>query len=78
MMRWLVVPIVLGACSTHPPTFATCPPPVAIPAPTVAKPNVYQIAALQRRVESARRAERARGDACAQAVHERDEWIRKR
>lgn len=80
MIRMVLVVLVLTGCSIGQsvPTFPACPAPIPVPAPTVRKPNAKQIAQLEIRVELAREAERARGDACAEAVMERDQWIRRK
>lgn len=78
MIRGLVPLLLLVGCSVAPapiaiPTFPSCPPRVAVPGPLLAHES---LSVLEVRVELAREAERARGDACAAASLARDNWIR--
>lgn len=77
MKRALPLLVLLGACSTAHPVFKTdCPLPVPVPAPAPSHPTRQQVAALEVRVEIWAEELRDRGNACAEAVKERDEWIR--
>ena len=64
----VIAALFVAGCSAHPPVSQTCPPPVAVPAGAPHKPTAAQVGALEVRVETAREAERARGDACAAAL----------
>ena len=79
MKRVVWLPLLLGACVAHPAAVQqatlSCPPPVAVPAPLPHVRTPDMLAAFEVRVELAREAERARGDACAAAVAERDAII---
>ena len=77
MMRAAWLSFVLVACSAHPipPPTLSCPPSIAVPAPLTKVRTPDMLAAFQVRVELAREAERARGDACAAALAERDALI---
>lgn len=76
MMRALPLLVLLGACSTAHPAFKTnCPPRLPIPAPAPSHPTRAQVAALEVRVELWAEKSETRGDACAEAVRERDNWI---
>lgn len=74
-MRWWVILLLLAGCTTAPPKFSACPPAPLTPAPAPKKATAKMISDLEIRVEIAREAERARGDACAEAVRERDLWM---
>jgi hypothetical protein len=77
MIRTLALLVFLGACSTPAPVFKTdCPPSVTVPVPTPRRPTQAQKNALEVRVELWAEKLLARGDACADAVRERDKWIR--
>lgn len=79
MTRFVILLALLTAsCATKPPTFPDCPPSLPVPSPTVRKPSARQIAELEIRVEIAREAERARGDACAETVDSMRAWIGRR
>lgn len=74
-MRVIILLAFLSGCGVKAPSFPQCPAPVAIPAPAPPHPTHAQENVLEIRVELAREAERARGDACAEAVAARDAWI---
>lgn len=63
-MSRLLILLLLAGCAT-PPAFPNCPDPVPVPA---ALRKGETVGKLEIRVELAREAERARGDACAAAV----------
>lgn len=70
-MRWpIALAVLLASCSAKPaPQFTFhCPASPLLPA-------LKPIKTLQPRTEVAREAEHERGDACADAVTERDRWI---
>lgn len=74
MIRAMALACLLCSCGAHvPPQFRSCPDPVPVPA---ALRKGESIGKLEIRVELAREDERARADACAEAVIERDNWIK--
>lgn len=75
MTRALVLLLVLAGCTAAPPEFPACPDPVPVPAGVPKHPTRAQTDALEIRVELWAEALRQRGDACADAVDARDEWI---
>lgn len=76
MIRIIVLTCLLAACAAHPvPEFPGCPGHVDVPAPAPKIRTERQIVDLEKRVELWGEAERRRGDACSEAVRQRDEWI---
>lgn len=73
------VALTLSACASQQPSFKTfCPAAPTPPAPAPKKPTPKQAYALEIRVELWAEKLLSWGDACAEAVKERDQWIRRK
>lgn len=79
MIRVVLVVLTLAGCASQQPSFKTyCPAAPTPPAPAPKKPTPMQAYDLEIRVELWAEELLSWGNACADAVKERDQWIRRK